>query len=72
MSKIETIHVRPPVSSTAYDWQAHFPDDEGKGVVGYGATEVDALKDLCQQLRLSSDFWSEQHKELCKVAGSNA
>lgn len=60
MSKVETIHVRPPVPSTAFDWQAHFPDDEGSGPVGYGATEADALRDLCEQLRESRDFWRDQ------------
>lgn len=60
MSRIETINVRPPVELRQYDWQAHYPDDEGDGFVGYGPTEADALKDLCEQIAESREFWRAQ------------
>ena len=66
MSKVETIQQRPPVPSTAFDWQAHFRDDESTGPVGDGPTEAAALKDLCEQVRALGEFWKDQFMEVTK------
>jgi len=47
--KIITDHIRPPIPDNRFDWMAvreHF--DEGD-LVGYGATEQEAINDLKQQ-----------------------
>jgi hypothetical protein len=48
--KVITTYVRPPVPTTQYDWCAYIEDQEETGPYGRGATEVEALKDLCVQL----------------------
>lgn len=47
MIKIE--HVKPPIPTTQYDWMAYV-DGEEEGFIGRGSTEVEAVKDLCEQL----------------------
>jgi hypothetical protein len=52
---LTTAYIRPPIPTAAYDWMAHFTDDEGEGPTGRGATEVEALRDLCERLRVMLD-----------------
>lgn len=51
--KIITTFVYPPIPVRDCDWQAHFdgdePDDDGRMLVGIGATEQDAINDLLDQ-----------------------
>ena len=51
-SLIVTEYVRPPVPTTDYDWMAYIDGDEGDGPTGRGPTEVEALRDLCEQLAI--------------------
>jgi hypothetical protein len=58
---IRTEYVRPPVPTTMYDWVAYVEgeeDGEGNGQksTGYGPTECEALRDLCEQLAV---LWLE-------------
>ena len=46
---IVTEYIRPPVPSTMYDWMAFVRGDE-EGPTGYGQTEAEALRDLCEKL----------------------
>jgi hypothetical protein len=50
MRKIITDYVCPPIPTSRYDWCAWFEDDEpdshGNMLVGWGATEEDAIEDL--------------------------
>lgn len=53
MSKglIRTEPVFPPIPTTRFDWMAFLADDEeGNYPTGRGATEAEALRDLCEQL----------------------
>lgn len=50
-STIVTQYVRPPVPTTKWDWVAYIEgDEEANGPTGRGPTEVEALRDLCEQL----------------------
>lgn len=48
--KIVTNYWRKPIPTDKFDWSAHFDDDEpnddGRMVQGYGATEAAAIADL--------------------------
>lgn len=48
---IKTKYIRPPVPTTRWDWMAYVEDNEG-GPTGYGPTETEALRALCEQLAL--------------------
>ena len=48
--KIVTQHMLIAVPSRAYDWSAWVEGEEESCPVGRGATEVAALRDLCEQL----------------------
>jgi hypothetical protein len=55
MSIIKTEWIRPPVPTTAYDWMAYVDGQEdgtgsGQATTGYGPSEVEALRNLCEQL----------------------
>lgn len=43
LRKIHTTHVRPPVPSRAYDWQAIFDGYEPGDSIGHGETEQEAI-----------------------------
>ena len=47
---IITEYVAPPVPSTMYDWLAYVDGQEEEGPHGRGPSEVEAVKDLCEQL----------------------
>lgn len=51
---IVTEFVNPPVPSRACDWVAYISGDEADGPIGRGPTECDALRDLCEQMLISS------------------
>lgn len=46
---ITTTHVRPPVPTTAFDWQATRQGAEPGDLVGFGPTEQAAINDLIEQ-----------------------
>lgn len=47
---IVTEYVAPPVSTNAWDWMAYMDDADENSPTGRGATECEALRDLCEQL----------------------
>lgn len=51
--KVVTNYWRKPGPTDKFDWSASFddhePDDNGNMMVGYGATEEDAIDDLLDQ-----------------------
>jgi hypothetical protein len=54
--KVVTQFIYPPIPIRTHDWMAYFPDEvdgatdgHGNGPTGYGATEVDALKNLIEE-----------------------
>lgn len=48
--KIITTHIRPPIPTPYFDWQAYYEDEgEEAGRYGYGATEEAAIKELKQK-----------------------
>ncbi len=50
-AEVVTEYVRPPVPTTQWDWVAYISgDEEANGPTGRGATETEALRDLCEQL----------------------
>lgn len=48
--KISTRFICPPIPIRSFDWEATYdgdaPDDQGKMLVGHGATEQEAIADL--------------------------
>lgn len=51
--RITTSHISPPIPTKTHDWSAI--DDETYGgepsdPIGYGATEIEAIRDLLNQL----------------------
>ena len=51
--RITTSHIAPPIPTKTHDWCAI--DDETYGgeegdLVGYGATEIEAIRDLLEQI----------------------
>ena len=48
--KIITEWIKPPVHSNKYDWVAYIEDQEESGIKGYGPTELEAVRDLAEQL----------------------
>lgn len=48
--KVRTSYWTKPVPSDKFDWQAVFdddePDDDGRMMVGHGATEAEAIDEL--------------------------
>jgi hypothetical protein len=52
--KIVTAYWAKPVPSNQFDWSAWFdgdePNDDGQMMIGYGATELDAIDDLKDQM----------------------
>jgi len=47
--KINTSHDYPPIPDRRYDWSATFDGYEPGDLIGYGATEVEAIADLKEQ-----------------------
>ncbi len=47
MDPIRTSHIRPPIPTTAFDWQAY--RDAEYGPFGHGPTEQEAIADLMSQ-----------------------
>lgn len=51
MTKLITVHVNPPVPTSAFDWCAYDADtydgasDAGGQAVGWGRTELEAIED---------------------------
>lgn len=57
--KVVTEYIYPPIPIRSHDWMAHYPDlcdGESSGPTGYGETEVDALRDLAEQVGV---LWQE-------------
>jgi hypothetical protein len=48
--KIRTTHVLPPIPIRSHDWSAVTDDYEPGHPQGWGATELDAINDLIEQL----------------------
>ena len=48
--KIITEWTKPPVHSNKYDWVAYVEDQEEIWIKGYGPTELEAVRDLAEQL----------------------
>lgn len=46
MNEIITEYVNPPIPVRCYDWSAVRQDYEEGGIVGWGATKQEAIKDL--------------------------
>ncbi len=46
--KIETEMINPPIPWRSFDWVANFDDNES--MVGFGATEQEAIEDLKAQV----------------------
>lgn len=61
MSLIKTAQINPPIPTTNFDWMAWVDGEEESGPTGRGASEVDALRDLAEQLHEATD-------EACKNA----
>lgn len=49
-AKVIVQQVNPPVPTRRWDYAAHIDGQEESALVGHGATEVDALRDLAEQL----------------------
>jgi hypothetical protein len=49
VAMITTERINPPVPSNKYDWRASV-DGEEDAPIGFGTTETEALRDLCEQL----------------------
>jgi hypothetical protein len=45
-----TEYVAPPVPSNIYDWLAYMDGQDEDGPHGRGPSELEAVKDLCNQL----------------------
>lgn len=55
---IKTHYVYPPIPIRTMDWQATSDSYDGGDPIGHGETELEAVKDLCEQfeqLQLESD-----------------
>ena len=50
---IVTEYIYPPIPDRRWDWMAHVDGDEE--LTGYGSTETEALRDLCEQLVMRQD-----------------
>lgn len=46
MENIITTFDPKPIPIRCFDWEATFPDYDGGGPIGFGATEADAIEDL--------------------------
>lgn len=51
--KYVTTHEFPPIPDRRWDWSAVTNDYEPGGPVGMGPTEIDALRDLLEQIEES-------------------
>ncbi len=49
---IRTEYVKPPIPTTMFDWMAYIDGEEEDGPTGRGPTELEALRDLCEQLAI--------------------
>ena len=50
MAKIITNHIYPPIPPRDFDWSAVLDGYEPGAPIGYGATEQEAIADLCALL----------------------
>jgi len=46
MKNIITNYIKPPIPTTRYDWEAYYEGDEESGIIGYGKTKEEAIKEL--------------------------
>jgi len=53
---IVTNYVFPPIPTRQFDWSARFDNYEAGDPIGYGYTEVDAIRDLI-------DIWDDLREE---------
>jgi hypothetical protein len=56
--RITTSHIAPPIPTRTHDWLA--TDDETYGgepsdPIGYGATEIEAIRDLLEKIEANLD-----------------
>lgn len=54
-NRITTAQINPPIPIRGFDWSACFDGCEPGDLVGYGATEDEAVKDLLGQVEESGD-----------------
>lgn len=47
---IQTTHLYPPIPDRRFDWSAVSSNYEPGDPIGYGATEHEAIADLCELL----------------------
>ena len=50
MTRIVTQHVNPPIPYRGYDWSATLDSYEPGDLIGWGATEAEAIADLEEKL----------------------
>ena len=78
--KIVTHHVFPPIPDRSYDWSAvdentYEPGDQdgetgmyhGGGIIGWGATEAEALADLDRLYTEEAEYQEDRRLELERV-----
>lgn len=46
MTKIVTTNLFPPIPDRSHDWGAYYEGEDENGYKGFGATEVEAIRDL--------------------------
>jgi hypothetical protein len=63
---IVTEHVCPPVPTAQWDWLAYVEGEED-GATGRGATECEALRDLCEQLATAGDDGGAAAAEIARL-----
>ena len=63
---IVTEHICPPVPTAQWDWLAYVEGEED-GATGRGATECEALRDLCEQLVTAGDDRCADAAELARL-----
>lgn len=47
-SEILTNHINPPIPIRQYDWEAFREDYDEGGIIAYGRTEEEAIKNLLE------------------------
>jgi len=62
--KIVTSFIHPPIPIRTVDWCAWFDGEEEGGVVGYGATEADAIEDLLWEDGMADEADRERLQEI--------
>jgi len=66
--KVRTSNIYPPIPLRQFDWQAVFdndePNDSGYMMIGYGATEAEAIEDLRLEFEASERIAAEDAREM--------